>query len=63
MTAIFSLCGGSSQGAISEIICEQCPQEYRQFKDLPKLCGEQYHKATIEICTKCWNQQAGGGQE
>ena len=62
MRAIDKLCGGSSQGAISEIICEQCPQKYRQFEHLPQLCGGDYDKATIALCTECWSQQTEGGR-
>ena len=61
MTAIFKLCGFSSLGAVAEVIAEQCPQKYRQFEHLPQLCGGDYDKATIALCTECWSQQAGTG--
>ena len=62
MTAIFKLCGFSSLGAVSEVIAEQCPQRYRQFEHLPQLCGGDYDKATIALCTECWSQQTEGGR-
>lgn len=57
MRAIDKLCGGSALGAISEVIAEQCPQKYRQFEHLPQLCGGDYDKATIALCTECWSQE------
>ena len=63
MTAIFNLCGFSSLDAVTEVIAEQCPQNYRQFEHLPQLCGGDYDKATLTTCTACWSQQAEGGQE
>lgn len=57
MRAIDKLCGGSAKEAEFEIICEQCPQNYKQFEHLPQICGGDFDNAIIRQCTECWNQE------
>lgn len=58
MKCIEFVAGGSSEAAKAEVTHNCCPTDFYRLKNTPEKCRGNMKNRTIEMCEKCWNQEA-----